>query len=95
MARYIDHTILPPPPAKAKIELLTSLTKLIDGYPPRKDYSANELQGLYSGPTSIALLFLHLALSQPKFSVRGKVAKQWCEEYLDHDVPQAQPTVDR
>ncbi|KAL9124106.1 MAG: hypothetical protein Q9217_006532, partial [Psora testacea] len=93
MARYIDPRELAPPlPADPETELLSSVNKILRGYPPQKQYSRHEFHGLYSGPTSIALLFLKLSQAKPGFSVAGKTAKEWCYDYLEHKVPEAHVT---
>ncbi|KAI4185151.1 MAG: hypothetical protein L6R41_004296 [Letrouitia leprolyta] len=71
-------------------ELVLSLEKLIQGYPPANDYSVPEVHGLYSGPTSISYLFLHLSQLHPGITVGGHHCKTWCKAYLFGDRPVAQ-----
>lgn len=83
MPRYIKHQSLPTlPPPDPTFELLSSLTKLTIGYPPRPAWSAHDLHGLYSGPTSIAYLFLHLSKQHPTLIINEKRPLQWCKAYL-------------
>ncbi|KAI4176663.1 MAG: hypothetical protein LQ343_000954 [Gyalolechia ehrenbergii] len=66
-------------------ELVLSLEKLLQGYPPQDTYSRHEEHGLYSGPTSIAYLFLHLSITHPALIVGGHHCKSWCKAYLSGD----------
>lgn len=90
--KYIPHASLPPPaPFSAPDELLTSLTRLITHCPPRtpwRDDFKNTPRGLWTGPTSIAYLFLHLSLHFPSLSIPSptdpatKSPAEWCATYL-------------
>ncbi|KAL2045907.1 hypothetical protein ABVK25_011961 [Lepraria finkii] len=63
MARYFDHTtIATPTPANPSQEIIASLTN-VTGFPLRNTYSKHDLQGLYSGPTSISYLYFHFSKS--------------------------------
>ena len=98
MARYIDHLRAESQAlANPKEELLLSLTRLTKGYHPQKRFPRHELHGLYSGPTSVALLFLHLStLDGENAIVSGRKAPEWCLDYLAHDIDGASSvTVDR
>ena len=91
MARYIDYqNFETPPPANSSQELIVSLTKVVTGFPPRNNYSKHDLHGLYSGPTSIAYLFLVLSRSSPELIVAHRNPAYWCRKYLynsQHEVP--------
>ncbi|KAI4160842.1 MAG: hypothetical protein LQ342_005367 [Letrouitia transgressa] len=63
-------------------ELTLSLTTLTTSFPPRSNYPPHFLQGLWSGPTSIAYLFLHLSVSHPNLQISSHDPKYWCEAYL-------------
>ncbi|CZR62195.1 uncharacterized protein PAC_12092 [Phialocephala subalpina] len=65
-----------------RAELIHCLTAIVNGAPPQKPWSGKFL-GLYSGPTSIAYLFLHLTKTHPDLIIEGKNGKEWCEAYLD------------
>lgn len=82
MARYIDHLNLPQPPQPNSLhELTDSLTKLVTGFPPLTKYNRHDLHGLYSGPTSIAYLFLHLSKTHPDLLIANRRPIAWCEAY--------------
>lgn len=70
---------VPKDPAQQLSHALTSLTQ---SYPTRNAYSTHECHGLYSGPTSIAYLFLHLSRSHPKLKVSGHDPLHWAKAYL-------------
>ncbi|KAL8770510.1 MAG: hypothetical protein Q9209_003766 [Squamulea sp. 1 TL-2023] len=81
-------------------QLVQCLQKIIEAYPPRSNYSRHDLHGLYSGPTSIAYLFLHLARSHPALVVGGHHALSWCKAYMSpstrsHGRHEAEVTVDK
>lgn len=63
-------------------ELRQSLDKIVQNYRPRKDWAHVKLHGLYSGPTSIAYLFLHLSRSHPATRIQGETPAHWCKAYL-------------
>lgn len=62
-------------------ELITSLTSILNGCPPTHPFPHRN-SGLYSGPTSIAYLFLWLAHTHD-FLTLGTPAIEWCRSYLD------------
>ena len=62
--------------------LETSLKKITQEYPPRGSYNARECLGLYSGPTSIAYLFLKLDQYMPELKVLGHRPRYWAKAYL-------------
>lgn len=68
-------------------ELASSLDKLVRGYPPLGNYTVHELHGLYSGPTSIAYLFLCLSQIRPDMNVGGHHPIYWCRAYLSGNRP--------
>ncbi|KAI4116321.1 MAG: hypothetical protein LQ345_003238 [Seirophora villosa] len=63
-------------------QLLLCLNSLVKNYPPMANYSRHEAHGLYSGPTSVAYLFLHLSRLQPHLIIAGHHANSWCRAYL-------------
>ncbi|KAL8948004.1 MAG: hypothetical protein Q9222_005772 [Ikaeria aurantiellina] len=63
-------------------QLLLSLRRIVEGYPPQDQYPRRELRGLYSGPTSIAYLFLQLSHTHPDLIIDGHHCKSWCNAYL-------------
>ncbi|KAL9611166.1 MAG: hypothetical protein Q9167_004188 [Letrouitia subvulpina] len=63
-------------------ELTLSLTTLITSFPPLSNYPSHCLHGLWSGPTSIAYLFLHLSISHPNLQISSHGPEYWCEAYL-------------
>ena len=62
---------------------MQSLEKLVTGYPPKSQYDHDECKGLYSGPTSVAYLFLQLSRSHPDLKIKGSLPKQWAMLYLE------------
>ena len=92
MLRYIPHGIpshMNDPDfeglrctADPREQLIKSLEKLVPGHPPKTSYDAQECHGLYSGPTSIALLFLHISRSHPHLNIKGLAPQSWANEYL-------------
>ncbi|MCJ1459742.1 hypothetical protein MMC28_010121 [Mycoblastus sanguinarius] len=89
MDRYIDLTTLPfSQSADPRHELLSSLASIVTGYPPQSSWSKHDLHGLYSGPTSIAYLFLHLSNFQPSLLIENKAPGYWCRAYLQGTRPQ-------
>lgn len=75
-------------PSKAQIpadpghQLSHALNSLTQYYPPQKAYSSHECHGLYSGPTSIAYLYLHLSRTHPHLEVCGQGTLHWAKAYL-------------
>ena len=75
-------------PSKAHIhtdpgqQLFHALTSLTQSYPPQDIYSSHECHGLYSGPTSIAYLFLHLSRTHPQLKISGHSPLHWAKAYL-------------
>ena len=81
--RYIDPDLEGPRRAEdARDELIKSLEKLVTAYPPKRSYDAEECRGLYSGPTSIAYLFLQISRSHPHLKVQGSSPQDWAAAYL-------------
>ncbi|KAL9044116.1 MAG: hypothetical protein Q9214_002723 [Letrouitia sp. 1 TL-2023] len=50
-------------------EVVLSLTTLTTSFPPLSSYPSHSLHGLWSGPTSIAYLFLHLSVIHPNLQI--------------------------
>ena len=69
-------------PAEPAQQLLQTLTSLTQFYPPQNAYSSHECHGLYSGPTSIAYLFLHLSRTHPQLKISGHGPLSWAKAYL-------------
>ena len=82
-------------PADSRHELLQSLTSITKSYPPQPAYSSHECHGLYSGPTSIAYLFLHLSSTHPDLQVSGHKPLHWAEAYLAGKRSSGAVTADR
>ncbi|KAI9772810.1 MAG: hypothetical protein M1839_002283 [Geoglossum umbratile] len=63
---------------------LASLTKILTRTPPKPSSfpSPRSFPGLYSGPTSIAYLFLRLSHLYPKLLLQEKTLSSWGESYL-------------
>lgn len=67
-------------------QLILTLTKVLRGCPPSNPWTDKFKQkpmGLWTGPTSIAYLFLWLADTHPDLTVEGASPRQWCFRYLD------------
>ncbi|KAJ5102209.1 hypothetical protein NUU61_004431 [Penicillium alfredii] len=80
--RYIRNTASRRPVPDTRAELITSLMKLIQQCPPTNPWPKNP-KGIFSGPTSIAYLFLRLSRTHPNLRISNRSAKGWCEAYLD------------
>ena len=78
----VDDTSKMHVPADPGQELSQSLTSLRQSCPPQNSYTSHECHGLYSGPTSIAYLFLHLSRTHPQLNVSGHGALHWANAYL-------------
>ena len=76
-------------------ELVKSLEKIVTGYPPKESYDSHECHGLYSGPTSIAFLFLQIARTHRNLSILGKEPESWAKEYLSGKRDFIFPSVDK
>ena len=77
-------------------ELIISLTKIVRDCPPRElpwtDTFKPQPQGLWTGPTSLAYLFLWLSRTHPDLHIDGKSPTAWCHAYLEcgqQDIPSA------
>ena len=96
MARYIDHNNYKlPPPADSSRQLVASLTKIVTEFPPRNNYSKHDLHGLYSGPTSIAYLFLALSKSSPELVIAYRNPDYWYRKYVYDSQPDIAVTPSR
>ena len=92
-SRYIHNnpsTLLTVPSPKE--EVASSLTKLIQSYPPKSHYSSSECRGLFQGPTSISYLFLHISSILPDLRLQDKKRKSFsplelCIDYLSGTRP--------
>ena len=94
--RYISHH--QPPllqPSDTTSELVSSLTTLITSYPPLLHYPHHSLHGLFSGPTSVAYLFLQLSVSHSDLRISSHDLKHWCRAYLSGSRSSSHVTPDR
>lgn len=72
--------------------LLAALKDIIANYPPPSHLpsqdSSEDYHGLWSGPTGIAYLLLHVSARRPGSKVAGRLAIEWARKYcgLDDDV---------
>lgn len=69
----------------SKEQLLISLQKILKSCPPQKPWSDGFKDtpiGFWTGPTSIAYLFLRLAGTHPNLVVEGFTPTYWCNTYL-------------
>ena len=62
--------------------LSSALEDIVANYPPRSRYSHEHLQGLWSGPTGIALLMLQISSRQPQLLVSGQPPHHWVRAYI-------------
>lgn len=76
-------------------QMIESLEKLVTGYPPKNQYDGPECKGLYSGPTSIAYLFLQLSRSHPNLQINGFPPEVWLMWYLEGDRTFAAVTLEK
>ncbi|KAK1777560.1 hypothetical protein QBC45DRAFT_186116 [Copromyces sp. CBS 386.78] len=69
-------------PEQTSQYLSSALEDIVANYPPRSRYSHEHLQGLWSGPTGIALLMLQISARQPHLLVSGQTAHHWAKAYI-------------
>lgn len=90
-SRYFPHDHFQPAPAftaasfreLAEAELTASLERINANNPPVQTCSTGwTFDGLYTGPTSIAFLFLRLAALNPAGSFKGQTYQDWANAYL-------------
>ncbi|KAL9622687.1 MAG: hypothetical protein Q9160_002997 [Pyrenula sp. 1 TL-2023] len=84
--RYNPNTTLPLPHPYYHSELVQSLAKIVRGAPPCKPWKdpfKSKSIGFWTGPTSIAYLFLWLSQTYKNLSILGKSAHEWCASYID------------
>jgi hypothetical protein len=62
--------------------LQAALDDIVANYPPRSRYPAEALQGLWSGPTGVAYLLLHVSSLRPDLTVAGQPAEHWARAYI-------------
>lgn len=62
--------------------LKQALEDILENYPPLDHYHQSSLEGLWSGPTSIAYLFLQVSAAQPQLSISGHHAFTWAKQYI-------------
>lgn len=63
--------------------LKTALEDILKNYPPLDHYARSDLEGLWSGPTGIAYLFLHVSAAHPKLLISGHHALTWAKSYIE------------
>lgn len=63
-------------------QLKAALEDIITNYAPQDEYPPQVLQGVWSGPTGIAYLFLHVSVEHPKLTIAGQPAIGWAREYI-------------
>lgn len=65
-----------------KTYLQAALEDIVTNYPPRADLAGVRLAGLWSGPTGIAYLFLHISSLHPELKTGGQDALTWAKAYI-------------
>ncbi|KAJ9152205.1 LanC-like protein 2 [Coniochaeta hoffmannii] len=70
-------------PGDTGAHLKQALEDIVQNYPPLGQYDRHSLQGLWSGPTGIAYLLLHVSAAHPKLIISGHHALTWAKSYLD------------
>jgi hypothetical protein len=88
LERFIANKIVPLlRVSDPQAQLIASLTKIVRACGPRKlpwkDAFKPEPQGLWTGPTSLAYLFLWLSRTHPNLEIDGNSPVDWCHAYLD------------
>ncbi|RMZ75029.1 hypothetical protein DV737_g5483, partial [Chaetothyriales sp. CBS 132003] len=83
-ARYLTPPSPLPPPADAEAELVASLTRINAFNPPVQTCSTGwHHAGLYTGPSSVALLFYRLSQLYPDMTFKGQHLSDWATAYLE------------
>ncbi|KAL2270595.1 hypothetical protein VTJ83DRAFT_2779 [Remersonia thermophila] len=72
----------PPSVGNTDTYLTAAIEDIVTNYPPRSRYSHDQLHGLWSGPTAVAHLLLHVASRRPDLVVAGRSASDWALRYL-------------
>ncbi len=62
--------------------LQAALDDIVANYPPRSRYPQETLQGLWSGPTGVAYLLLHVSSLRPDLAIAGQPAEHWARAYI-------------
>lgn len=62
--------------------LRAALEDIVANYPPRSRYAPEALHGLWSGPTGLAYLLLHVASRRPDLAVQGQTPDHWARAYI-------------
>lgn len=81
--------------SQPRAQLITSLARVIERSPPTKPWTdtfKDKPIGLWTGPTSLAYLFLWVSKIYPQLAVEDNTALDWCMKYLDcgsEDIPSA------
>ena len=61
--------------------LVQALYRIVEDQPPQESYGS-EVRGCFSGPTSIAYLFLHVSAERPELLINSYNAMHWSKAYL-------------
>ncbi|KAJ2999115.1 hypothetical protein NUW58_g107 [Xylaria curta] len=81
--RYFENRIMSPRTVDSHHELLASLNRLTKSHPPVHTCSTGwSFSGLYSGPTSLALLFYRLSRIYPDMDFENQSLIAWAQAYL-------------
>jgi hypothetical protein len=62
--------------------LKAALEDIVTNYGPQDEYPIEVLRGVWSGPTGIAYLFLHVSVEHPKLLIAGQTCLSWAKEYI-------------
>lgn len=62
--------------------LKAALEDIVANYTPQDEYPSSALGGLWSGPTGVAYLFLHVSVVYPKLLISGQSPMSWAREYV-------------
>ncbi|KAI0974628.1 hypothetical protein F4678DRAFT_383402 [Xylaria arbuscula] len=82
-ARYFENQTASTGAVDAQSELIASLKRITRLYPPVHTCSTSwSFGGLYSGPTSIALLFYRLSQIYPNLEFEYQSLLEWAQAYL-------------
>ena len=70
------------PSGDTEAYMIGALEDIVTNFPPRHRYTHETLQGLWSGPTGIGYLMLHVATRRPDLSIGGRPVMHWAEAYM-------------
>jgi hypothetical protein len=81
-----------------KTYLIQSASRITRDCPPSlpwsSPYPGDVHRGLFTGPTSIAYLFLAISAKHPDLEIEGKQPAEWCKAYLDLGQDSVPPMLD-